>query len=55
MDINHQIIINGVVIHNRLVMPPMATGKARNGKITREILDYYDAKNERWMFGLSNC
>ena len=41
MDINDQIIINGVVIHNRLVMPPMATGKARNGKITKEILDYY--------------
>ena len=52
MDINDQIIINGIVINNRLVMPPMATGKARDGKITKEILDYYDEKTKGGCLGL---
>ena len=33
-------------LHNRLIMPPMATSKAeKDGKITQEILNYYDEKS----------
>lgn len=34
-------------LHNRLVMPPMATTKAdQDGKVTREILEYYNEKSK---------
>jgi len=34
-------------LHNRLVMPPMATAKAEpDGKVSQEILDYYKEKSE---------
>ena len=32
-------------LNNRLVLPPMATAKCEDdGKVTQEILDYYDVK-----------
>nr|WP_300093786.1 NADH:flavin oxidoreductase [Sedimentibacter sp.] len=39
---------NGTIkLKNRLVMPPMATAKAADdGKISREVLDYYDEKSK---------
>lgn len=36
-----------LILHNRLVMPPMATAKAdEDGKVSRKILDYYDEKSK---------
>jgi NADPH2 dehydrogenase len=36
-----------LTLHNRLVMPPMATSKSdQNGMVSREILDYYDEKSK---------
>lgn len=38
---------DSIVLHNRLVMPPMATAKAEsNGKVNQEVLDYYKEKSE---------
>lgn len=39
---------NGKIkLKNRLVMPPMATAKANNdGKISKEVIDYYDEKSK---------
>ena len=34
-------------LHNRLVMPPMATAKAKdNGEVSEDILSYYDEKSK---------
>jgi len=36
-----------LTLNNRLVMPPMATSKSEeDGKISKEILDYYDEKSQ---------
>ncbi|WZL72478.1 NADH:flavin oxidoreductase [Clostridiaceae bacterium 35-E11] len=36
-----------LTLHNRLVMPPMATSKSeQDGKISKDILDYYDEKSQ---------
>lgn len=32
-------------LKNRLIMPPMATAKAYDGRISQDILDYYDEKS----------
>ncbi|MBU3185048.1 NADH:flavin oxidoreductase [Clostridium estertheticum] len=35
-----------LTLNNRLVMPPMATSKSdQNGKVSKDILDYYDEKS----------
>ncbi len=40
-------------IKNRLVMPPMATSKAdKDGKITGDIIEYYDEKSKNGYIGL---
>lgn len=45
--------IRDLTLKNRLVMPPMATSKsAPNGKISQEILDYYDEKSQGGYIGL---
>ena len=39
--INTPININSTQLRNRIVMPPMATGKTSDGKPTDELIDYY--------------
>ena len=44
---------NKIYLRNRLVMPPMATSKSQeNGKISKELLDYYDEKTKGGYIGL---
>ncbi|MGI5911838.1 MAG: NADH:flavin oxidoreductase [Syntrophomonadaceae bacterium] len=45
--------ISNLYLHNRLVMPPMATTKSdQNGKVNKEILSYYDEKSKGGYIGL---
>ncbi|MGS0765082.1 NADH:flavin oxidoreductase [Syntrophomonas curvata] len=45
--------IRNLTLKNRLVMPPMATSKSgRDGKVSQEILDYYDEKSQGGYIGL---
>jgi NADPH2 dehydrogenase len=42
-----------LTLHNRLVMPPMATSKAEaNGRVSQGIIDYYAEKSEGGYIGL---
>ncbi|MFA9399004.1 MAG: NADH:flavin oxidoreductase [Clostridiaceae bacterium] len=42
-----------IYLHNRLVMPPMATSKSQeNGKISKNLLNYYDEKTKGGYIGL---
>ena len=34
-----------ISLKNRLIFPPMATGKSNEGKLSQELLDYYDEKS----------
>lgn len=34
-----------ISLKNRLVFPPIATGKSNEGKLSQELLDYYDEKS----------
>jgi len=44
---------NNLKLANRLVMPPISTKKAdEKGRVTRELLDYYDEKTKRGHIGL---
>lgn len=54
MDILKQPIkINGLEIHNRLVMAPMECRKTdERGEVSAEMLDYYNARSEGGDFGL---
>lgn len=36
--------INGLTLRNRIVMPPMATGKAQNGAPGDDLVEYYQAR-----------
>ena len=45
--------VGSVLLHNRLVMPPMATEKSvGEGKVSQALLDYYDEKTKGGYFGL---
>lgn len=44
--------VGNIELQNRLVMPPMATSKAVQGKITQELVDYYAKKSEGGDIGL---
>ena len=50
--INESIPVGTVELKNRLVMPPMATGKSRAGIVTDELLEYYRVRAEKNQFGL---
>ncbi len=51
--LNTPIQIKDLVIKNRLVMPPMATTKANaNGKVTKELCEYYEEKSRGGYLGL---
>ncbi|MDF2588166.1 MAG: NADH:flavin oxidoreductase/NADH oxidase [Anaerocolumna sp.] len=46
-EINRAFNCRNIQLNNRLVMPPMATGKSEeDGKISKEIIDYYDEKSK---------
>lgn len=45
--------IRSVTVHNRLVMPPMATFKSTNELFTEEVLKYYDEKTSGNAIGLA--
>ena len=51
--LNESILVNQLLIKNRLVMPPMATGKSNsNGSISEELCNYYDEKSLGGYIGL---
>lgn len=51
--LNSPIKIKDLELKNRIVMPPMATGKAADdGKITSQIRDYYEEKSNGGHIGL---
>ena len=51
--LNTPIQIKDLIIKNRLVMPPMATAKANlDGKITKELCEYYEEKSQGGYLGL---
>ena len=44
--------VHNVELANRLVMPPMATGKTPNGTVQDDLLAYYDARSKGGCIGL---
>ncbi|MGI6721291.1 MAG: NADH:flavin oxidoreductase [Anaerovoracaceae bacterium] len=44
MKLKDPITVKGLQLVNRLVMPPMATHKAKEGKVPQELCDYYAAR-----------
>lgn len=45
--------VKGMLLNNRLVMPPMALGKAeKDGKVSQAILDYYNERTKGGYIGL---
>ena len=44
---NQPLNCRNIQLKNRLVMPPMATGKSEDdGRLSKEIIDYYDEKSK---------
>jgi len=51
--LSEPINVGNITLHNRLVMPPMATGKSsENGKVTENLCAYYDEKSKGGHIGL---
>ena len=50
--IDQPIKINDVEIKNRLVLPPMATGKSDDGLVSDDIINYYYEKTKNGKIGL---
>lgn len=47
------LVLKNINLPNRLVMPPMATSASQpNGKVSNEIIDYYDEKSKGGYIGL---
>lgn len=47
MNVNTPLIFKNITLKNRLVMPPMASAKCdANGKVSKELLDYYSRKTQ---------
>ena len=44
--------IKSNTLSNRIVMPPMATSKAEDGKVTNQLIDYYNEKSKGGNIGL---
>ena len=44
--------VHNVELANRLVMPPMATGKTPDGTVQDDLLAYYDARSKGGYIGL---
>ena len=53
MLLTEPLTINTMVVHNRLVLPPMATEKSiGEGEVSQALCDYYDEKTKGGYFGL---
>lgn len=51
--LSKELALPHITLANRLIMPPMATSKASaDGKVTEQILDYYDGKSKGGYIGL---
>ena len=50
--LNESILINKLEVKNRLVLPPMATGKSDDGLVSDDIVNYYDEKTGSGKIGL---
>ncbi len=50
--LNTPIQIKNLTLKNRLVMPPMATSKAKDGLVTQDHIDYYKEKSAGGYLGL---
>ena len=50
--LNEPVTIKGIQFNTRLFLPPMATGKSDDGKVSQELLDYYDRITKGGYFGL---
>lgn len=50
--LKRSLTIKSITLTNRIVMPPMTTSKSENGKITKELIDYYDEKSKGGNIGL---
>lgn len=50
--LNDPFRIKNLQLHNRLVLPPMATGKSDGGKVSASLLEYYDEKTKNGKIGL---
>lgn len=50
--LNEKQKVGSIELKNRLVMPPMATGKSKAGIVTDALLEYYRERSERNGFGL---
>ena len=44
--------IKDLILNNRLVMPPMATSKSDDGKVSGELLEYYAQRAKGGYIGL---
>lgn len=53
MLLTEPLTINTMLVHNRLVLPPMATEKSiGEGEVSQALCDYYDEKTKGGYFGL---
>ena len=50
--LNKPFKLKNIEIANRLVMPPMATSKTADGKINKQLLEYYNEKTQGGHIGL---
>ena len=50
--LNETISVGTLKLKNRLVMPPMATGKSAGGIVTDDLLEYYRERAVKNGFGL---
>ena len=55
MLLTEPLTINTMVVHNRLVLPPMATEKSiGEGEVSQALCDYYDEKTKGGYFGMES-
>lgn len=50
--VKETIKIKSITLSNRIVMPPMATSKAEDGKVTNQLISYYNDKTKGGNIGL---
>ncbi len=53
-QLTQPIQVGSILLKNRLVMPPMATGKSAQGVVTPQILEYYREKSRGGHIGLTS-
>lgn len=50
--LSSSLVLGSIQLKNRIVMPPMATSKAEEGKITADLIQYYKEKSADEAIGL---